>query len=236
MSQKKDKDPNKKFNQNPFKELRGFCVSEAQDKSLPGSRQSKPPDKTSVSQGKAEPQPVDEDVLFAEEMDRLGMPARAAEDQDEELPESAPVEQQPITRAPQSDTDLFLETLGQMDAVFTDGQPTPEIEGQATPRRMKLLRQGRLVPEDRLDLHGLNREDARSRVRYFLENALFHGRKTVLIITGRGKGSGGEPVLRKDVEKYLSFEAKAWVSEWARAPRQYGGEGALVVFLKTKKA
>jgi DNA-nicking Smr family endonuclease len=59
--------------------------------------------------------------------------------------------------------------------------------------------------------------------------------KTVLIVTGRGKSSGAEPVLRAEVERYLNHDAGAWVSEWGRAPRQYGGEGALVVFLKGSK-
>ncbi len=132
------------------------------------------------------------------------------------------------------DETLFLSSLEGFDTVFADEFPEDHAD-TAAPRRMKQLRQGRLVPEERLDLHGMSREDAREKVRWFLDNAVYHGKKTVLIITGQGRGSAGEPVLRGDMERYLDREAKAWVLEWGRAPKQYGGEGALVAFLKSRK-
>ncbi len=121
-----------------------------------------------------------------------------------------------------------------MEAVFTDELPE-EVEPSATPRRMKLLRAGKLVPEAELDLHGLDRVRAREKTRYFLEDAVYQGKRTVLLITGKGHGSAGEPVLRKEMERFLARDAGAWVSEWGDAPRRYGGEGALVVFLRGKE-
>ncbi len=121
-----------------------------------------------------------------------------------------------------------------MDNVFRDEIPEAAA-ASAPPRRMRQLRQGKLTPEAKLDLHGLNRQEAREKVRFFLEDAVFHGLKTVLVITGRGKGSSDGPVLRTFMEGYLSKEAKAWVLEWDRAPARYGGDGALVVFLKGRR-
>jgi DNA-nicking Smr family endonuclease len=70
-------------------------------------------------------------------------------------------------------------------------------------------------------------------VRNFLESRQRQGMKTVLIITGRGlRSKNGESVIRSDIEAYLRTRAKAWVVEWGRAPKQYGGDGALVVFLR----
>jgi len=57
----------------------------------------------------------------------------------------------------------------------------------------------------------------------------------VLIVTGRGNRSDGEAVLRTEIERYLAQEAAAWVTEWGRAPARYGGEGALVVFLRERR-
>ncbi|MCA1796614.1 MAG: Smr/MutS family protein [Geobacteraceae bacterium] len=135
-----------------------------------------------------------------------------------------------------SEEELFLHHLGQMDAVFNDSYPENDAAAQehASARRMRQLRKGRLRPEASLDLHGCYREEARKKVRVFLESRQRQGMKTVLIITGRGlRSKDGESVLRSDIEAYLRTRAKAWVAEWGRAPKQYGGDGALVVFLRT---
>jgi len=176
---------------------------------------------------------VDGDALFAEEMARLGVDP-SAEDVSIAAPSPSVAPDGNEEKPPATDKDLFLSALGTMEVTFQDEFPAEE-EPPATARRIKLLRKGRLHPEASLDLHGMSREEARSRVRFFLEDALYHGRKTVLIITGRGKSSGTEPILRAEMERYLSLEGKAWVSEWSRAPRQYGGDGALVVFLKSRE-
>ncbi len=66
-----------------------------------------------------------------------------------------------------------------------------------------------------LDLHGFGGIEARSAVRAFLESwrrreagALVH------IITGKGKGSAGGPVLRGLVKTLLQGELRGMVSEW----------------------
>ena len=97
---------------------------------------------------------------------------------------------------------------------------------------MRQLRRGQLVPEDQLDLHGLHRHEALEKVRFFLEDAAYHGRRTVLIVTGRGQHSAEGPVLREAVARYLREEQGGQVLEWGVAPKNYGGDGALVVFLR----
>jgi len=66
-----------------------------------------------------------------------------------------------------------------------------------------------------LDLHGLGAIEARSAVRAFLES--WRRRKAgavVHIITGKGKGSAGGPVLRGLVKILLQGELRALVAEW----------------------
>ncbi|MEZ4484804.1 MAG: Smr/MutS family protein [Syntrophotaleaceae bacterium] len=159
----------------------------------------------------------------------LGVDRRTSDGHEPEvaLPEIEAAREEKQVPPELSDEDLFLASLGQMDSRFRDEIPLQGEEESAAPRRMRQLRQGKLSPEDRLDLHGLTRQEARDKVRFFLEDGVFHGRKTVLIITGRGKGSAEGPVLREFIEGYLSREARAWVVEWGRAPARYGGEGAL---------
>jgi DNA-nicking Smr family endonuclease len=221
------KDRKKEFQHDPFKHLKGFCVS-TPDKAPPNDRSVKPT--------LAAASVPDEATLFADEMDRLGVARQPAEDAAAEKAETCPQDSSPkvVVKPPPTDHDLFLASLGEMEAVFCDEIPA-EDGPAAAPRRMRQVRRGELVPEGQLDLHGLGRDDARERVRHFLDNAVYQGRKTVIIVTGRGKGSGGEPILRAEIERYLKYEAAAWVAEWGRAPARYGGEGALVVFLKGRK-
>ena len=225
---KKNKNEKNAFKNNPFKSVKGFCVSEP-----------KPKPKKVVQE--KELSPSDEsDVDFATAMERLGVENIESHEGLVERPfedvffdeEDAP--SQPV--AEMDDESLFLASLGAVDKVFTDDIPDDDEAPHAEPRRMKQLRQGKIRPQDRLDLHGCYRDEARDKVRLFLKHRFEQGLQTVLIITGRGKRSpGGESVLRQEVERYLTTQAQAWVAEWGRAPRQYGGEGALVVFLRQKR-
>ena len=66
-----------------------------------------------------------------------------------------------------------------------------------------------------LDLHGLGAIEARAAVRAFLES--WRRRKAgavVHIITGKGKGSAGGPVLRGLVKGLLRGELRAMVAEF----------------------
>jgi len=206
---------------NPFKTLKGFSVPVPEKKS------------TAIEQKPVVAPPCPEEpASFAEEMTRLGV-QRMSKPRGTPEPKSPLVEEgEEKPTLPASDEELFIAELGKLDSLFADRFPDDEEPVVAVPRRMRLLRQGKLVPEATLDLHGLTRDEARERVRFFLENAVYHGWSTVLIVTGWGRGSGGEPVLRKEVEQFLVGAGRAWVAEWGRAPKSHGGEGALVVFLR----
>jgi DNA-nicking Smr family endonuclease len=220
MSKKKRcaKSSAESYNNNPFKQLKGFAVSEPEEE-LP-----------SMPTPEALPA-VETERSFAEEMDFLGV---------DPLDEADPLggktsnesSDQPVDlAAEQSDEELFLGSLGQLDVRFSE--QLPQKTKPAMPRRLKQLKQGRLTPDASLDLHGLQRHQVVEKVELFLQNATRQQWQTLLIITGRGlHSSDGEPVLRDEAEKFLAAAGKSMIAEWGRAPRQYGGEGALVVFLK----
>lgn len=236
MSSKNRKIKEKKkeeFTTTPFKALKGVVVENG--KKAPssqkdvGKEQRKEDRKTSVED--------DGPDLFARQMEQLGV--KAIEDEDNRLVDPVPedvslpsAEENP--EMPRTEEELFLQSLGEMDVCFREEFP-PEEEPPFTsqPRRMKQVRRGTLWPEARLDLHGLSRQQAVEKVAFFLQDSLHQGLQTVLLITGRGYGSEDGPVLRPAIEKYLDSAGRSWVGEWGRAPKKYGGEGALVVFLKS---
>jgi DNA-nicking Smr family endonuclease len=209
-----------KFGQSPFKDLKGFCASG------PGADCQDPVNKRPDL-------PPEDEGFFSREMKRLGVKPQAdAGEGMKRLPEQvSPVEAENRPEDTDEDRDLFLAALKEMGAVFRDELPESD-NIPATPRRMKQLLKSRLEPEAVLDLHGHSRVDALAKARFFLENAIFHRRRMVLLITGRGRGSGGEAVLRDAMERLLADETGKMISEWGRAPKRLGGEGALVIFLK----
>lgn len=100
--------------------------------------------------------------------------------------------------------------------------------------RMRQLKKGTLRISGELDLHGFLREDALGKLGHFIAAAYARGQQAVLVITGKGINSAEGPVLRGAVEEWLRTRAKGMVAETHPAPRDKGGSGAFVVFLKKK--
>jgi DNA-nicking Smr family endonuclease len=96
------------------------------------------------------------------------------------------------------------------------------------------LRRGRWVTQEKLDLHGLNRDQARIAVVTFLAESRHHGHRCVRIVHGKGLSSPGrEPVLKKLVLGWLSQRSEVLAFCQARAAE--GGAGAVIVLLAAKK-
>jgi len=222
MAKKKKTAKSKKqdFNSSPFNHLKGFAIS-GQEKN-----KSKVPVAESV--------PEEVVGLFADEMNMLGVKRLNQPDSVEvgELDYSTPAEGIPDKDEDQSEEELFLAAMGNLTVTFEDNFVTEPSHLEAIPKRIKQVKMGKLTPDASLDLHGLQRAEVVDKLEYFFQNARHHGWQTLLVITGKGLHSeDGEPALRNEVERYLSAEGKKQVIEWSRAPRQYGGNGALILFL-----
>jgi len=223
MSKKKSGD----FNNSPFKNLKGL--------SLP----------VQAEVNTTTPLPLRSEVErvhdFSAEMKQLGVKILPTDQRFADIekssidpPSSVVVKPSPVE--PRNDEELFLSAIQGMEVFFHDEFPDLEVP-TALPRRMKLVEQGRLRPSERLDLHGFSRSEARRRAAHFLDNAVHHGYSLILIITGWGKNSSGEAILREEIARFLRTDGAPLVSEWAFAPKDLGGDGAFLVFprLKIKK-
>jgi DNA-nicking Smr family endonuclease len=128
----------------------------------------------------------------------------------------------------------FLEEIGRLklDTKFADSIPD---EGELQPlagNRLRQVKKGIVSVNHQLDLHGLTREEALDALPRFLLSAQKRGQKAVLVITGKGNRSQDEPVLHQAVASWLRDTGRAIVLEYAPAPREMGGSGAFVVFLR----
>lgn len=104
------------------------------------------------------------------------------------------------------------------------------------PRRVLTdLRRGRWVRQAELDLHGLNRDQARSALVAFLNSCLLRGHRCVRVIHGKGLGSPG----RQSILKQLS---RGWLAQrdeilaFCQASPHHGGGGALMVLIRAQSA
>lgn len=115
--------------------------------------------------------------------------------------------------------------------------PPPKATGagRLDTKDLRRIARGRTPIEGRLDLHGMTREAARGRLLDFLAMSRATGRRTVLVITGKGSagpGKGGG-VLRREVPLWLATAPFApLVGAVEEARREHGGEGALYVRLR----
>ncbi len=120
--------------------------------------------------------------------------------------------------------DLYLEG-GDEAAWRRDGLPKTLLRD---------LRRGRWVTQEKLDLHGLNRAEARDAVVTFLAECRDLGYRCVRIVHGKGLSSPGrEPVLKGLVLGWLSQRREVLAFCQARAAE--GGAGAVVVLLAAGK-
>ena len=92
------------------------------------------------------------------------------------------------------------------------------------------LRCGRWVVQDKLDLHGMNRDEARLAFGSFLHDCQAAGARCARIVHGKGLGSPGrEPVLKRLVLGWLMQRREVLAFCQARAAE--GGAGAVIVLL-----
>jgi len=135
-----------------------------------------------------------------------------------------------------TDSEAFSRAIGQLklDVTFCDQTPEDDEIKPLGANRLRQLKRGIVSVERQLDLHGLTREEALVALTRFLQSASAHGEKAVLVITGKGNNSPGEPVLQQAVVAWLRDAGRKLVVEFAPAPREMGGSGAFVIFLRNQ--
>ena len=92
------------------------------------------------------------------------------------------------------------------------------------------LRRGHWALQGQLDLHGCNREEARTLLAGYIRDSHQLGKCCLRVVHGKGHGSPGrQPVLKGKVQRWLAQCAE--VIAFAQASGPQGGAGALMVLL-----
>jgi DNA-nicking Smr family endonuclease len=117
--------------------------------------------------------------------------------------------------------------------------PPPAPKPQGAPQDIEPNRRHRIMRdfplEARIDLHGMTQDQAEAALARFLRRAHDDGYRVALVITGRGVQ--GQGVLRRRVPEWLGKpELRPIVAGFSEAHQKHGGEGALYVALKRRRA
>lgn len=88
-------------------------------------------------------------------------------------------------------------------------------------------------PEGVLDLHGYRLYNARIALQKYILNAYEKNIRNILIITGKGYNNKG--ILKKEVPLWLNDQnLMSLLVNFEIAPKEFGGDGALLVKIKNK--
>jgi len=228
MAKKNRQNPEKpkEFHATPFSALKGIAVPEnpslkVEKPAVPVPTDSPVDEQEAFLLAVADVKPLRVKSLQSAERDALHKPAT----------KKATI----LSAADEQASQLFIQEINRLklDSKFTDSVPDEGEMQSISNNRLRQVKRGIVSVEYQLDLHGLTREEALLALPRFLLTARQKGQKAVLIITGKGNHSVEEPVLNQAVASWLREAGRELIVEYAPAPREMGGSGALVVFLRT---
>ena len=140
----------------------------------------------------------------------------------------------PIPRQRQKDEAAALEESlapAPLETLLEGGDELSYLKPGLPRTLLRDLRRGRWVTQDQLDLHGLNRDEAREMLAQFLLASLARGHRCLRIIHGKGlRSPGREPVLKELVRNWLANRPE--VLAYCQTLAADGGAGAVAVLLR----
>jgi DNA-nicking Smr family endonuclease len=127
----------------------------------------------------------------------------------------------------------LVESQGPLDLTDTDEYIEGAIQGFDR-RTLKRLRAGDYAIQGHVDLHGMTRDEAKTALVGFIENARRRGHRLVLVVHGRGLHSKDQmPVLKESIRVWLTRgRIGRHVLAFTTARRYDGGLGAVYVLLR----
>ena len=217
------------FATTPFSALKGVAVSEKTPATVEPSSKSAPPPPPEENASDLFFQAMAGTRRLHDPMQTLGATTAGTT-----ATQSRPIKKAATSPEETAANTLFLQEIGRLklEVKFTDQLPDEDDLKPLSGNRIKQLKRGIITVAHQLDLHGLTRDEALAELPRFLRSARLRGQAAALVITGKGNNSPVEPVLQQAVAAWLRDAGRDTVVEYAPAPREMGGSGAFVVFLR----
>ena len=137
------------------------------------------------------------------------------------------------TSAAEPDADPPASFSDGVDGAMPTGEDAPFARDGIAAQVLRKLRRGDPPAQATLDLHGMNRDQARNALSAFLRRALQDGMRGVRVVHGKGISStAGQPVLKSLVRRWLVQSGQ--VLAFVPASPAEGGDGAVLVLLQPR--
>ncbi|MBF0471199.1 MAG: Smr/MutS family protein [Gammaproteobacteria bacterium] len=146
-------------------------------------------------------------------------------------PPPAKLNHPPLPRSPSTDN-LFSDAVEEGQLPTTS--PLHYCGNGVQLRQFQRLSRGDLPIEDRLDLHGLRRDQARQEVSHFIQVSLQRQFRVVLIIHGKGSQTRQQQPLLKSLLSYWLQQLDQLLAYCPAQPKD-GGDGAIYLLLRRPK-
>ena len=108
------------------------------------------------------------------------------------------------------------------------------LKNSFSSKHLNSFKHGKAKPEGVIDLHGYRLYNAKIALQKYIVNAYEKNIRNILIITGKGYNNTG--ILKREVPLWLNDQKfMSLLVNFEIAPKEFGGEGALLVKIKKKK-
>ena len=108
------------------------------------------------------------------------------------------------------------------------------LKNSSSNGRLNSYKNRKVRPEGVIDLHGYRLHNAKIALQKYILNAYEKNIRNILIITGKGYNNKG--ILKKEVPLWLNDQnLMSLLVNFEIAPKEFGGDGALLVKIKNKK-
>jgi len=98
--------------------------------------------------------------------------------------------------------------------------------------KIKLPKKSTLNVDSSIDLHLKTKQESKTLLKSFFYDSVKSKDKYILIIHGKGKHSKGQGILKSYVKQLLESEFRNVIDWYSEAPKQLGGEGAVIVKIR----
>ena len=132
------------------------------------------------------------------------------------------IKKQTFTSEPADFSDINYQSLAQIGGSFFHSSVTKKLQ--------KKIRQGSMLVDGRLDLHGCNQQQATKGLLQFVEYALSVDFQFLIVVHGKGSRSEHQSVLKPLVHHWLAQQTM--VLAWCPAQPKHGGSGASYIYLR----
>lgn len=212
---------------NPFEEAAKALAAKAKAPA--------PAPKPSPPTTKVEPTALSDAELFAAAVGALARPSADPRGRAEAPAPPTAAELELVDEEAEALAELTALVGGTTEFDIVDSDEFIEGCAQGTDRRiLRKLKRGDFAVAAHLDLHGLRREAAKDAVLDFVTRCQKEGKRCVLIVHGRGKGSKDQiPVLKNLLLGWLARGTIAKkILAFSTARPHDGGPGAIYVLLR----